>query len=169
MKKLKISILLLLLFNATVFSQIRLLKIINFTVRNQLPAVIDNWNNTPGSLLLIAQKPPGINVEGARLVLQIRSGGSLICGNNAANGMPVDNFTTRSFTVSELTGILSGCHDLKEGSYTICAQFFNLDKVAIFMRKHAPRRSCFEFEIKCMFSKDSFQTHDLTIRAWLGW
>ena len=131
MKKLKISILLLLLFNATVFSQIRLLKIINFTVRNQLPAVIDNWNNTPGSLLLIAQKPPGINVEGARLVLQIRSGGSLICGNNAANGMPVDNFTTRSFTVSELTGILSGCHDLKEGSYTICAQFFNLDKVAI--------------------------------------
>jgi len=111
--------------------QIQQIKIVSFTVKNQLPSVIDNWNNTPGALLLVAQKPPTIRVEGVRLVLQIRSNGTMICGSNASNGLPVDNFTTRTFTVNELTGLLSGCHDLKDGSYTICAQFFNIDRVAI--------------------------------------
>ena len=111
--------------------QIQQIKIVSFTVKNQLPAVIDNWNNVPGSLLLVAQKPPTIRVDGVRLVLQIRANGSLVCGNNASNGLLVDNFTTRTFSASELTGILGGCHDLKDGSYSICAQFFNIDRVAI--------------------------------------
>ena len=111
--------------------QIQQIKIVNFTVKNQLPPVIDSWNNIPGSLLLVAQKPPTIRVEGVRLVLQIRSNGTMICGSNANNGLPVDNFTTRTFTVNELSGLLAGCHELRDGSYTICAQFFNIDKVAI--------------------------------------
>ena len=134
MKKLKIVLTLLTLLGVSAMAQvgqIQQVKIISFTVKNQLPAVIDNWNNVPGSLLLVAQMPPTARVEGARLVLQIRSGGAIICGNNASNGMLVDKFTTRSFSAQELTGLLSGCHDLKDGSYSICAQFFNIDRVAI--------------------------------------
>jgi hypothetical protein len=133
MNKLKLMLLLgLISFGAkSQVGQIQQIKIVSFTVKNQLPAVIDNWNNTPGSLLLVAQKPPTIRVEGVRLVLQIRSNGAMICGTNASNGLPVDNFTTRTFSASELTGILSGCHDLKDGTYSLCAQFFNIDKVAI--------------------------------------
>ncbi len=133
MKKLKLILLLgLISFGArSQVGQIQQIKIVSFTVKNQLPAVIDNWNNLPGSLLLVAQKPPTIRVEGVRLVLQIRSNGAMICGTNASTGLPVDNFTTRTFSASELTGILSGCHDLKDGSYSLCAQFFNIDKVAI--------------------------------------
>ena len=112
--------------------QIQQIKIVNFTVKNQLPAVIDNWNNMPGSLLLVAQKPPTTReLKGVRLVLQIKAGGSVLCGSNYSNGLPVDDFTTRTFTANELTGLLSGCHDLKDGSYSICAQFFNIDRVAI--------------------------------------
>ena len=133
MKKLKLMLLLLIagLVTYSQAGQIQQIKIVSFTVKNQLPSVIDNWNNTPGSLLLVAQKPPTIRVDGVRLVLQIRANGALICGNNASNGLQVDNFTTRTFSAAELTGILSGCHDLKDGSYSICAQFFNIDRVAI--------------------------------------
>lgn len=133
MNKLKLVLLLSLisLGAKSQVGQIQQIKIVSFTVKNQLPAVIDNWNNVPGALLLVAQKPPTIRVEGVRLVLQIRSNGAMICGNNAVNGLPVDNFTTRTFSAAELTGILSGCHDLKDGTYSLCAQFFNIDKVAI--------------------------------------
>lgn len=111
--------------------QIQQIKIVSFTVKNQLPASIDNWNNMPGALLLVAQKPPSIRVEGVRLVVQIKSGGALVCGNNVQTGLPVENFTTRTFNTAELTGLLSGCHDLKDGSYSICAQFYNIDRVPI--------------------------------------
>src|ERR1700733_846908 len=131
MKKLKLMLLLSLL-GLVAYSQvgqIQQIKIVSFTVKNQLPAVIDSWNNVPGALLLVAQKPPTIRVEGVRLVLQIRANGALICGTNASNGLQVDNFTTRTFSASELIGVLSGCKDLKDGSYSICAQFFNIDRV----------------------------------------
>jgi hypothetical protein len=133
MKKIKLMLLLSLLALASYSQpgQIQQLKIVSFTVKNQLPSVIDSWNNVPGALLLVVQKPPTIRVEGVRLALQIRVNGSLVCGTNASNGLPVDNFTTRTFSASELIGILSGCHDLKDGSYSICAQFFNIDRVAI--------------------------------------
>lgn len=133
MNKLKLMLLLgFISFSAmSQVGQIQQIKIVNFTVKNQLPSDINNWNNTPGSLLLVAQKPPATRVEGVSLVLQIRINGAFICGSNTTNGLPVDNFTTRTFNVNELTGILAGCHELKDGSYTICAQFFNIDHVAI--------------------------------------
>ena len=64
-------------------------------------------------------------------MVQIKGGGAIICGNNSAGGMPVDEFTTRTFSANELTSTLQGCHDLKEGSYSICVQFYNVDLVAI--------------------------------------
>lgn len=131
MRKLMPVFLLLWLIRPSAYAQVNQIKITSFVVKNQLPSVIDNWNNIPGSLLLVAQKPPAGNIAVVILVLQIKANGSVICGNNPGTGMPVDNFTTRSFTSSELTGILSSCHELKEGSYSLCAQFFSTDKKAI--------------------------------------
>ncbi len=131
MKKIKLLLLLLMFGAATAYSQLQQIKIVSFTVKNQLPAVIDNWGNIPGSLLLVAQLPPNVSVKGIRLMVQIKGGGAIICGNNSAGGMPVDEFTTRTFSANELTSTLQGCHDLKEGSYSICVQFYNVDRVAI--------------------------------------
>ena len=131
MKKIKLLLLLLTIFGTATFGQLQQIKIVSFTVKNQLPAVIDNWGNIPGSLLLVAQLPPTVRVKGISLVIQIRSGGAIVCSNNSAGGLPVDEFTTRTFSANELTGSLPGCHELKDGSYTICAQFFNIDRVAI--------------------------------------
>src|SRR5690349_10350756 len=123
--------LLLLLLSACICTAIysqQQVKILNFTVKNQLPSVIDSWNSVPGSLLLVAQVTPGAQIKDARLVLQIRSGGAIVCSNNSTGGIVVDNFTTRTFSAAELTGAFTGCHDLKDGNYTICAQFFNIDR-----------------------------------------
>ena len=131
MKKIKLLLLLLMLGGASAYSQLQQIKIVSFTVKNQLPAVIDNWGNIPGSLLLVAQLPPTISVKGIRLMVQIKGGGAIVCSNNSAGGMQVDEFTTRTFSANELTSTLQGCHDLKEGSYSICVQFYNVDRVAI--------------------------------------
>jgi hypothetical protein len=131
MKKIKLLLLLLMLGTASAYSQLQQIKIVSFTVKNQLPAVIDNWGNIPGSLLLVAQLPPNVSVKGIRLMVQIKGGGAIICSNNSTGGLPVDEFTTRTFSANELTGSLQGCHDLKEGSYSICVQFYNVDRVAI--------------------------------------
>jgi hypothetical protein len=131
MKKIKLLLLLLMLTGASAYSQLQQIKIVSFTVKNQLPPVIDNWSNIPGSLLLVAQLPPNVSVKGIRLMVQIKGGGAIICSNNAAGGMQVDEFTTRTFSANELTGTLQGCHDLKEGNYSICVQFYNVDRVSI--------------------------------------
>ena len=146
MKKIKLLLLLLMLGTASAYSQLQQIKIVSFTVKNQLPAVIDNWGNTPGSLLLVAQLPPNVQVKGIRLMVQIKGGGAIICGNNSAGGMQVDEFTTRTFSANELTSTLQSCHDLKEGSYSICVQFYNVDRVAI------SNEVCKEFSVEA--SKD---------------
>ena len=130
MKKLKLflpALLLSLLAN----SQLQQIKIVSFTVKNQLPATIDNWTSTPGALIMVAQKVPNPRMVEPRLVIQIRSGGAVICGNNVATAKQVDPFDVRTFNTTDLTGFLTNCHELKEGTYTICAQFFNVDKIAI--------------------------------------
>lgn len=131
MKKIKLLLLLLMFGAASAYSQLQQIKIVSFTVKNQLPPVIDNWGNIPGSLLLVAQLPPNVSVKGIRLMVQIKGGGAIICSNNSAGGMQVDEFTTRTFSANELTSTLQGCRDLKEGSYSICVQFYNVDRVAI--------------------------------------
>ena len=130
MKKIKLLLMLLMLYSSSAFSQIQQVKIVSFTVKSQLPALMDNCT-VPGSLLLVAQLPPTVRVKGIRLMIQIKANGAIVCSNNAAGGLQVDEFTTRTFTASELTGSLQGCHELKEGSYSFCVQFFNVDRVAI--------------------------------------
>ncbi len=126
----------------SVFAQPQQIKIVSFTVKNQLPASIDSWNSIPGSMLLVAQAQPGVRIPGLRLVVQIKSGGAVICGNSSAGGMLVDNFQARTFSVQELTGALTSCKELKDGTYTICAQFFNGE------RKEASQEVCKEFRVE---------------------
>lgn len=131
MKKLKLLLLLLPLLAGNAYSQLQQIKISNLTVKNQLPARIDSWTSVPAALLLVAQKAPNSRPAGVRLVVQIKSNGAIVCGSNASTSVMVDDFTTRTFNTSELTGALAGCHDLKDGNYSFCVQFFNIDRVAI--------------------------------------
>jgi hypothetical protein len=144
MKKLKLLLLCLpfsLLANSQA-GQINQINIVSFTVKNTLPGNIDSWLSTPGALMLVAQKVPNTRMMEPRLVLQIRSGGAVICGNNNSTAKQVDPFDVRTFNTAELTGLFGNCHELKEGSYTICAQFFNIDKIAI------SREVCKEFRVE---------------------
>jgi len=132
MRKLKLLLIFFFIASTHSFAQLQQIKIVSFTVKNQLPAKVDAWGSMPGALLLVAQKQPNAQVKGVRLVVQIKSNGAIVCGNNLSTGLAVDdNFTARTFSGSELTGLLGNCHDLKDGSYSICAQFFNIDRVAI--------------------------------------
>lgn len=144
MKKLKLllpALLLSLLANSQA-GQINQINIISLTVKSVLPGNIDSWMSTPGALIMVAQKVPNPRMVEPRLVIQIRSGGAVICGNNAATAKQVDPFDVRTFNTADLTGFLTNCHELKAGTYTICAQFFNIDKVAI------SREVCKDFRVE---------------------
>ena len=145
MKKLKL-LLPVLLFSTLLFGQagqINQINIVSFTVKPVLPGAVDSWLTTPAALIMVAQKVPGpVPLREPRLVVQIRSGSAVICGNSIATGKQIDPFDVRTFTTADLVGILGNCHELKEGTYTICAQFFNIDKIAI------SREVCKDFRVE---------------------
>lgn len=141
MKKLKL-LLLMLASCAFASGQINQINIVNFTVKSTLSASPDSWMSTPGALLLTAQKVPGMRVLEPRLVIQIKSGPALVCGNNPGTARPIDPFDVRTFNTADLLSILGNCRELKEGNYTICVQFFNVDKVAI------SREVCKDFKVE---------------------
>lgn len=123
--------------------QINQINIVSFSVKTTLPGNIDSWLTVPGALIMVAQKVPNpVPLREPRLVVQIRSGGAVICGNTVATGKPVDPFDVRTFNTADLTGVMTNCHDLKEGNYSICVQFFNIDKVPI------SREVCKEFRVE---------------------
>ncbi|MBP6686968.1 MAG: hypothetical protein KA160_03840 [Lacibacter sp.] len=140
----KIIFFLLLLFCFAARSQPNQINIVNFTVKNTLPANIESWNSTPGALLLTAQKGPQSRDLKPFMVLQIRSGGSIICGNNASTAKQIDPFDVRTFTTSELLSYLTGCKELKEGTYSLCVQFFNAE------HKEISREVCKEFKVESL-------------------
>ncbi|MBL7730842.1 MAG: hypothetical protein JNM88_06660 [Chitinophagaceae bacterium] len=122
--------------------QINQINIVNFTVKNTLPASVESWMTTPGALMMTAQKVPGTQVREPMMVLQIRSGSAIICGNTMATAKRIDPFDVRVFTTADLLGLLGNCKELKPGNYTICVQFFNIDKVAI------SREVCRDFRVE---------------------
>ena len=144
MKKLKLLLPLLLwsIFSSSQAGQINQINIVNFTVKNTLPGTVDSWLSTPGALVLTAQKVPGSQVREPMMVLQIRSGSAIICGNSMATPKRIDPFDVRVFNTADLTSLLGNCHELKAGTYTICVQFFNIDKVAI------SREVCKDFKVE---------------------
>ncbi len=118
------------------------INIISFTVKNKLPADVSTWGSIPASLLLVAQKLPQVQIQGIKLVLQIRQAGAKICGNNAQATVIIDVFEVRNFSANELAGILSNCPKLKPSDYSLCAQFFNIDNYPI------SREFCKEFMVE---------------------
>lgn len=141
MKKLKL-LMLVLGISLAARNQPNQINIVNFNVKNTLPANIDDWTSMPGAFLLSAQKSPQARDMKPVLVLQIRSGGAIVCGNNFSSARPLDPFDVRTFNTSDLLGMLGNCKELKEGSYTICAQFFNSD------HKEISREVCKEFNVE---------------------
>jgi hypothetical protein len=142
MKKLKLLLLLPCLISTVAFGQINQVKIVSFQVKNTLPAKIDDWNTVPAALILTAQKPPTVQLKEPKLIIQIKSNGTVICGNNPATAQPISPFDVKTFTTNELTGMLGNCKELKEGTYQICAQFYNLDRIAI------SNEVCKEFKVE---------------------
>ena len=125
----------------TAYAQPNQINIVNFTVKSSLPPNSDSWMSIPGALLLTVQKGPQARDLKAIMVLQIKSGGAVICGSNASAARPLDPFDVRTFTTAELTSYLGGCKELKEGTYTLCVQFFSTE------RKELSREVCKEFTV----------------------
>lgn len=144
MRKLKLLLtgMLLSLIASSQAGQINQINIVNFTVKNVLPGTVDSWLSTPGALVLTAQKVPGTQVREPMMVLQIRSNGAIVCGNSMASPKRIDPFDVRVFTTADLLGLLGNCNELKPGNYTLCVQFFNIDKVAI------SREVCKDFRVE---------------------
>ncbi len=107
------------------------ISILTFNVKNKLPADVSTWATMPTSLLLVAQKLPQAQIQGIKLVLQIKQAGTKVCGNNAQATTTMDVFAVRNFSAIELSAMLSQCPLLKPSNYTICAQFFNVDNYPI--------------------------------------
>jgi hypothetical protein len=103
-------------------------NIINFTVKNKLPADVSTWNTVPGSLIIVAKYMGQGNVVGTKLILQIKKGGTRICGSDLQSSIFLDAFQTRNFNTNELTSYLGQCPKLGAGSYTLCAQFYGEDR-----------------------------------------
>jgi hypothetical protein len=120
------------------------ISIISFTVKNKLPADVGTWGGLPASILLVAQKLPQAQIQGIKLVLQIRQAGAKVCGNNAQASVAMDVFTVRNFSSNELSALIAQCPKLKPSSYSLCAQFFNIDNYPI------SREFCKEFMVEDM-------------------
>lgn len=117
------------------------INIVSFTVKNKLPADVSTWASIPASVMLVAQKLPTIQLKEVKLVLQIKLAGSKICGNTIQAATIMDAFAVHNFTVNELVNILAQCPKLTTNTYTLCAQFFNIDNYPI------SREFCKEFMV----------------------
>jgi hypothetical protein len=120
------------------------ISIISFTVKNKLPADVSTWGSLPASILLVAQKLPQAQIQGIKLVLQIRQAGAKVCGNNPQASVAMDVFTVRNFSANELSAFLAQCPKLKPSNYSLCVQFFNIDNYPI------SREFCKEFMVEDM-------------------
>jgi hypothetical protein len=148
MKKLIQLIIFALLLPVVTWAQLNELKIVSFTVKNSLPTTVDSWSAIPGSLLLVAQKNPQSRMDQVKLVIQIKGNGNIICGNNFSTAETTTINTVRNFSTAELVNMMGLCKELNPGSYTICAQFFNVDKLAI------SNEVCKEFKVEAPQATD---------------
>jgi hypothetical protein len=128
-------------FTLAARSQANQINIVNLTVKNQLPGNVDSWNSVPAALLMTAQKAPGTRVVEPRMIVQIKSNGALVCGNSPATARPLDAFDVRTFSTADITAALRNCKELKEGSYSLCIQFYDAQQ------KPISQEVCREFRV----------------------
>ncbi len=147
MRKFKGTALLLLslCFTITALAQTSI-NIVSFTVKNQLPGDVNTWGMVPASLVLVAQQTDvagqTIRHPKFKLVLQIKQGNSIICGNNPQTAKGLEAFKVRTFNANELLQSLANCTTLKPGNYTICARFYNE------INEPVSREACKEFTVE---------------------
>jgi hypothetical protein len=115
------------------------INIASFTVKNKLPSDVSSWGNIPASILLVAQKLPTAQIQGLKLVIQIKQNGTKICGNVAQTAPLIDVFSIRNFSANELVSMLALCPKLNANMYSLCVQFYNIDNYPI------SREFCKEF------------------------
>lgn len=102
-----------------------------FSIKNRLPSNVTSWGTTPGGMILTAQRIPQTPIQGIRLVVQIKQAAGKICGNSLDASPMLDFKAVKTFSASELSGYLSNCATLKPGNYSMCVQFFNVDRYPI--------------------------------------
>ena len=107
------------------------INILSFSVKNKLPADVSGWGAISGGMILTAQRIPQSAIQGIKLVVQIKQGGSKVCGNLIDASPLLDFNAVKTFTAAELNGYISNCNSLKPGNYSVCVQFFNLDRYPI--------------------------------------
>jgi hypothetical protein len=128
----KKATLLLLISLCSLWSMGQQINITTFRVKGTLPAEINAWAKDPTSVLLVANKIPLQKFDQAKLVIQIKSNGVVICGYQPQDLKTKDSsFTLKTFSASNLVSLLPGCDNLKPGTYQLSAQFFNTDNKAI--------------------------------------
>ncbi len=107
------------------------INVVSFGVKSKLPADVSSWGTIPGSILLVAQKSPTVQLQGVKMLIQIKNGSNKVCGNTVQASTTIDVFTIRNFTANELIGMLNPCLKLNANMYTMCVQFFNVDNYPI--------------------------------------
>ena len=130
MKKIPL-LLICLLVQLAALCQGNQINIAAFKAKQVLPANPEEWSSIPGALILVAQKAPQTKLFQNKLVLTLKQDGAKICGNSAATARAEDSFTVRTYQAAELLSAMGGCKTLATGTYSICAQFFNVDNVPI--------------------------------------
>ncbi len=118
------------------------INILSFSVKNKMPAEVSSWGTIPGAMILTAQRIPQSAIQGIKLVVQIKQGGAKICGNPVDVSPMLDFNAVKTFTGSELSGYISNSNTLKPGSYSVCIQFYNLDRYPI------SKEMCKEFVVE---------------------
>ena len=104
---------------------------INITMPNYLPNNIADWDNITPPIIIVAQakleneKIPAI-VNECKMLVTIKSGGSIICGKNTPQtaSMAGFNATTKTWAGATITNLLGQNCILKAGNYELCVQFY---------------------------------------------
>jgi hypothetical protein len=128
----KKAILLLLVSLCSLWGMGQQISITTFRVKSSLPADVNSWANDPTSLMLVANKIPLQKFSASKLLLQIKSKGSLVFGYQPQEiTISEGSFTVKTFSVADLISLLPKSGNLKPGTYELSAQFFNGENVAM--------------------------------------
>ena len=105
-------------------------SITGFTVKHELPGDISQWKADAVNALLQGSSTPGAVSKPIKLVLQIRKGSAMACGNSMQSAQAIDNLTAKPIRTSDVIAILGNC-TLQPGQYSLCIQLFSADNRSI--------------------------------------
>ncbi len=137
----------LLLLTGSLLSQ--QVNITGFTVKHELTGDISQWKADAVNAIIQASQTPGSTPKIVKLVIQIRKGSAMVCGNTPQTAQQVDNLTTRVIRTTDVIALLGNCI-LQSGQYSLCIQVFNTDNRSI-------AEQCREFTVPNVFDENSFR------------